>query len=285
MAAVLTMSGAACSLLLDTDSFQGDGVDGGREAGNEASVTDDGGPRDATVVEAAVDAGRTYVDEVLADSPVAYFRLGEKAGPFAKDEMSPLSGSFVGVVKFDQPGAIAGDANGAIRLEGGHISIVDTLAFPGRAPFTLEAWIKPSGVDMAYRRILSRERGSPNAGYSLFANANNVGADRSGGGGADSVQFGSSSLATDRFTHVVATYDGSALSLYVDGALVATTPAMRELADEQVPFAIGDYSGAPQAPFLGVIDEVAVYDKSGRTAADAIARIQAHHERARAGTP
>ena len=70
----------------------------------------------------ALDAGAdaqpsSYADEVLSDAPVAYFRLGEKSGTQAKDEMSAVLAGYVGAVTLDQPGAIRGDTNGVEAVE------------------------------------------------------------------------------------------------------------------------------------------------------------------------
>ena len=77
------VAATACSLLLDTDQFVGretaSALDaGGSESGLEASVIDaDSG---------SADSGPTYRDEVLADNPLAYYRLGETSGTVALDE-------------------------------------------------------------------------------------------------------------------------------------------------------------------------------------------------------
>jgi hypothetical protein len=62
------------------------------------------------------------------------------------------------------------------------------------------------------------------------------------------------------------------MRLYVDGAGVSTTPDTRSLAALDVPFTIGAESQRGDFPTLGVVDEVAIYDK-----ALASARVLAHY--------
>ena len=51
-----------------------------------------------------------YRDAVLAKNPVAYWRLGEAAGPTAFDETkNGHNGIYIGNPTFGQPGAIHGD--------------------------------------------------------------------------------------------------------------------------------------------------------------------------------
>jgi hypothetical protein len=59
-------------------------------------------------------------------------------------------------------------------------------------------------------------------------------------------------------TYVVATYDGSALRLYVNGVPMAETPVTGPLDRTSAQLEIGSYAG--KAIWSGTIDEVAVYD-------------------------
>ena len=53
-----------------------------------------------------------YRDAVLAKDPVAYWRLGEAAGPTAVDDTgNGHDGTYCGYPSYGQPGAIQGDPN------------------------------------------------------------------------------------------------------------------------------------------------------------------------------
>lgn len=76
-------------------------------------------------------------------------------------------------------------------------------------------------------------------------------------------------LPTNRFTHVVATCDGSNLRVYLDGDLAATGNIYADIADNGAPAIWG--SG-----WRGDLDELAVYDR-----ALTLERVRAHWEAAR----
>jgi hypothetical protein len=63
---------------------------------------------------------------------------------------------------------------------------------------------------------------------------------------------------------VAGTYDGVALRLYVNGALVATTPATSPMNATADPLLIGTKAGASIAGdhFHGLLDEVRVYGRA-----------------------
>ena len=69
-----------------------------------------------------------YFAEVLTDDPAYCLRLGETFGPVAFDIMDAYHGTYSGGVTYSQPGAIAGDANKAVGVDGtGYVAITPTL--------------------------------------------------------------------------------------------------------------------------------------------------------------
>ncbi len=66
-------------------------------------------------------------------------------------------------------------------------------------------------------------------------------------------------IATDRPTHVVATYDGATMHLFVDGELVASQASTRDLRDTPFAFRLGTTADGSN-PFEGSIGAAAVYD-------------------------
>src|SRR5207244_2245547 len=72
----------------------------------------------ATTAEAALAMPPAYENAVKASKPVAWWRLGEKAGPVAHDAAPDHKhdGRYHGKVVFHQTGAIKHDPNRAIEL-------------------------------------------------------------------------------------------------------------------------------------------------------------------------
>jgi hypothetical protein len=100
--------------------------------------------------------GSRYALSVLGDSPVAYYRLGEAAGPQAYDssgngrdasyQSSPLLGS---------PGALLGDADTAViaRRAGVLVSQSGDELPAGRSSRTLEAWVNYTCCTVAFNLL------------------------------------------------------------------------------------------------------------------------------------
>jgi hypothetical protein len=75
------------------------------------------------------------------------------------------------------------------------------------------------------------------------------------------------------FLHVVATYDGTNVALYVNGQPFATSAISTPLVATGAPLTAGVL--ANWGSFTGVLDEIAIYDKALTPA-----RIAAHYARA-----
>lgn len=70
------------------------------------------------------------------------------------------------------------------------------------------------------------------------------------------------SIPYDRWSHVVGVCDGQRVGLFVDGVLRSTRPFVGSLKPNDTPLTIGKCIGAPGGEhFLGVIDEVKIYDR------------------------
>ena len=65
----------------------------------------------------------------------------------------------------------------------------------------------------------------------------------------------------DQWYHIVLTYDGSAVTLYVDGVKEDTTPASGSLKSNSNDLSIGSVGGKSKF-FGGTIDGVSVYGKA-----------------------
>jgi hypothetical protein len=92
-----------------------------------------------------------YVQQVIADGAVAYWRLGETSGTTAVDSVGGKNGTISGGVTLNQPGALL-DGNRAMRFNGATGKIA-TIANLPLVPFrcTVELWFKttPAGYDQS----------------------------------------------------------------------------------------------------------------------------------------
>jgi hypothetical protein len=69
-------------------------------------------------------------------------------------------------------------------------------------------------------------------------------------------------LTQDRFTHVVGTYDGSTLTLYLDGVQAGRHGASAAIDAASTDMTIGATRNGTYGHFVGSLDEVALYDKA-----------------------
>ena len=243
--------------------------------------TPSGGEGDA---ETAPDAWYTsYREAVLADGPLAYFRLADTSTVMI-DETGRYKGTYTGGCTLGVTGLIANDASTALELSDStcRIEIAGDLGFNARAPFSVELWARQDTIDTFQSFFMNeiRQGGTPREGYAIVSSPTlGVFLERYGG---------NTSRITEQHTpqigavmHYVGTYDGTALRFYVDGVELGTAnPDAAQLVDQtgslpiigNFPAAFGDFA------LDGTLDEVAIYDKP--LAAD---RIAIHHAIGRNG--
>jgi hypothetical protein len=212
---------------------------------------------------------RSYRDEVMADSPALYLRFGESRGPTAVDETGHYDGAYSdGGVTYDAAGALAGDTNAAVAFDGSGVVLMPPgLDFSGTSPFTIELWADQTQPTSGYT-IDHNDHARTRDGWDLYRNADAVAIERfdngtTAGSAVTSVPGG---LPLGTYHHVVATYDGSELRLYIDADLGrgGFTGAALSMATTGIAWTIGQASNCPCGVpgFIGSLDEVAVYTKA-----------------------
>ena len=222
---------------------------------------------------AASPASASYAGHVLETPGLeGYWRLGETSGSTAYDLRGWRDGTYGTQVYLGRPGALAGDGDTAAEFQGGVVdeiwesSLLTPLARvysePLR-PFSVEAWVKPGLLDTNTRRIFSAE--GPTGGFLLGARADGLAFSRhvrAGALGETAARAHTllTPLAAGAWSHVVATYDGAAMRLYVNGSAVGERPSDIPLAST-APLRIGSMPGRWRE-WDGLIDEAAEYRRA-----------------------
>jgi len=224
---------------------------------------------------------KSYRDEVLADTPIAYWRLGDAAGSTVADSSGHgLSLTVNAPLSFGQPGALFCDTDKAMKFanaDGGWLGHPRTTALEPPTAMSFELWMMQTGAPSDYEKPLwygdasklpwgswGLQRDATSPGKFAFLVATN---------GTTNWLTTLGIKNKDTWYHVVATYDGTAQRVYVNGVLDVQNPATGAITYPADAFgaAVGGCYGACSV-FTGSIDEVAVYDK-----ALTAARVAAHY--------
>jgi hypothetical protein len=126
-------------------------------------------------------------------------------------------------------------------------------------------WINTTKISSGWNRLAYKETGGPNNGWGvqLSDGGNYVQMIRWQNNAQDYVSTSAPALP-GTWHYIVATFDGSSMRMYMDGALQNTTPTSLALADTASGLSLGA-AGARMA-------DVAIY-----TYALSAARVQAHY--------
>jgi Concanavalin A-like lectin/glucanases superfamily len=206
----------------------------------------------------------SYSAVVLADSPIRYHRLGESSGASAIDAGSQLQNGTITSVSYGTAGLLVADSDTAMTFNGtsSYITLPATGLPTGAASWTMECWITtPNPLPTSLGTVMMM------MGHETTGNGATLFLDAASGGKITVDAWSSTAVAWSTLPgvsttyHVVATYDGTTLSLYVNGSLVNSATASFSLTyPDGAGGAIGATSGVTQdSRYAGVIDEVAIY--------------------------
>jgi hypothetical protein len=212
-------------------------------------------------------ARRTYRDVVVEDGPLSYWRLADTTIAVARDEMGRVDGAYEGTCTLGVAGALVDDPDTAAQFDGAtcRVALATRTPFDGISPFSLEAWAFHATIPTApgfqvYVMDQTRDL-NPLDGYGLvLSNTVGVYLERSAGGSNRLTPR--QLIAPGTWHHVVGTYDGATLSLYIDGVFASSTANVITPVDStgSLPYLGSQSTPTPTGLMQGVLDEIAVYD-------------------------
>jgi glucose/arabinose dehydrogenase len=205
----------------------------------------------------------TYRSVVMADSPVAYWRLGEASGATAVDSRGNSSGTYVASPTLAVAGAITGDSDTAVTFNGStqKVTVADSTPFRavGAASFSVEVWFKHTPG--AGFQLLATSLSGVDDGWAMYSQADVFGWGRQPTSGADAYADHAGAVSAGIWHHAVGTFDGTNLRLYLDGALAAGPTASGGSLPSDSAFMIASETVATGTNwFNGTLDEVAFYN-------------------------
>jgi len=226
----------------------------------------------------------TFATEVLADGPIAYWRLGEAPGSASAADAAgnANNGTYSGGITLGQPGFHGGDTAALFDGVTGRIVIPDSNVL-NPPNITMEAKVRWDGPNDLQQRILEKSSFAELAQYGLsILPDGHVQVEIRTSSATTSVDVKSIGVAAQGAeTHIVATYDGAFIRIYLNGVLdPSETAAPGSISpkppDPANPTASGVGIGNQidrDRPFKGLIDEIALYPT-----ALSPARILAHYQ-------
>lgn len=160
--------------------------------------------------------------------------MGETSGTTMVDATkNGNDGTYAGTVTLGQPGALATDKGTAVAFDG-HTAGATVPSSPSLqlTSITIELWVKKStesGYGICVAKNLFELLNDSYSGRLQFRMTSS----------ADPAIVSSTALVLNTWYYVVATYDGSAASLYINGKLDSTHPAVATPAQNDGPLYIG----------------------------------------------
>lgn len=230
----------------------------------------------AALAMATAAAHADYPATVLSHGPLHYWRFNENIVVPAGDKADNLGtlgaaadGYYVGAVAHSMPGALASGSDTAAGFDttpGTAVSVPYSATLNPSGAFTVEAWLNPNADTTTANptcALASGQFGSPRSGWLIYQvdtgwnfrmyNQNDLATSVSITGGPTPI--------AGTWYHVVAVYDGTNATVYVNGTQRATAVPTGYVPSAGGPFVIGARS---DSSFLwnGTADEVALYDRA-----------------------
>ncbi|MEV1329486.1 beta-N-acetylglucosaminidase domain-containing protein [Micromonospora costi] len=207
---------------------------------------------------------QSYPNVVTGADPAGYWRLGDAAASDTAVDSSAggQDGTYLAGARPGAEGVIAGDR--AADLSAGYIEAPRSPRTDLRGAFTLEAWVKLDQLAPAPgQAVIESYTGPAVNGYALRVTDGVLQAWSLGGAGKGyGVVTGRTRLTANEWHHVAAVFDGSRLTVYLDGVAdnsVATSVSPGSGTASVKLGARGDDAGQR---LQGDLDEAAIYDRA-----------------------
>jgi hypothetical protein len=190
----------------------------------------------------------------LSPGLVAAYSFDEGTGTTVADASGTGNGGAIGTATW----STLGKNGNALSFNGtsARVTVPDAPSLRLTNAMTLEAWVFPTKRSTVWRDVIFK-----GDDYFLMSSTHVSSRPAVGGNfsGTNAYLNGPSALTSNRWTHLAATYDGTTLRLYVNGAQVATRSQTGTLATSSNPLNIGGDTIYNQY-FAGRIDDVRLYN-------------------------
>jgi len=193
----------------------------------------------------------------LPEGLVGLWKLDEAGGPVANDATGNAAGAYVNDPTLGVGGLVGDRADSAVSFDGidDHIAIAPTEPLDLQDGLTLEAWVKADTFrgSMIQRNnsYELRPQGNGNVLFRVWID-----------GTMQSLTAGVETVSPGDVHHLVATYDGVSMKIYVDGSLVASRAQAGPISHDDSSLLYIGRNIRMDTYFRGIIDEVSVYSEA-----------------------
>ena len=181
------------------------------------------------------------------------------------DAIGTLPGHYSGSHVTSPEGPLTGESDPTAVFDGktSVVSVPGAPDYAGTTPYTLEMWVRPATIDGTFRFLISRERTTPagRQGTGIWISKSGLGFER-WANGVDASVDDPTGLAPGAWSHVAATYDGTTMRLFVNGAQVGSRATTTPIEASTEATEIGVGAGGRAGFFSGSIGEVALYSRA-----------------------
>jgi hypothetical protein len=219
-----------------------------------------------------------YASAVLADSPATFWRLGGNTCNAADASAHGNTGIYGGKPKLGAHPLIA-DSNPSVHFDGKNdqITFLDSPSLSPTKAISIEAWVRPDAVPTVagsawqlvskWNTALLFLQAGPKPQF-VFALYDAKKSDY------EPRVLSTANVSPRHVYHVVGTYDGSKMRIYVNGSLEATVARSGPLTHATYGGVIGakGWGTLPSPHFYGSLDEIAIYGHALSSA-----RVKAHY--------
>ena len=208
----------------------------------------------------------SVIETIRAQDLVLYLPFDAGVGTTATDSSKRQNHG-----NFHRAAWAQGKYGNAVRLSGepgSWVEVPDSPSLDITDKITLMAWVYPTRFTNEWLRIIVKTWAGDTAPWMVYglyqqgASNGKVGFIMSVDGGRE-VRCGngpSPQLPLNQWTHLAATYDGSRMKLYYNGELKVETAATGRIDTNDVPLSIGRNSEGNREHYVGLIDEVAIWN-------------------------
>jgi hypothetical protein len=232
-----------------------------------------------------------YGKIVVADKPVAYWRLNEASGSLAEDAVGSFDGSYTpnsGTIVYGAPAGIPHSTDTGVTLAGGAtIQVPFAPELNSDTAWSVETWVNPSSLGANggdYRVVLSSEYNEypfPYNGWYIYQQPSDTFAFAPQPGNGFIVAGPNDPpnnvIVAGSWYHLVVTDDTTNFTVYINGQARAGFPVSGDAfvpngdginsdgsaglgGDDGGNFVIGQRTDAAFNTFLGTVDDTAVYN-------------------------